>query len=55
MFKGTLLPAASQARADRKESQRDARMADTVRHLRKVFPSGVYGRITDLAKVPQRR
>jgi len=42
------------ARAQRRETERDRRAADAVAHMRRLFP-GVHGRVTDLASARQRR
>jgi structural maintenance of chromosome 1 len=44
-----------EAKADRRERQRDARLAEGLESLKRIFPSRVYGRIIDLAKPAQRR
>lgn len=44
-----------QAKAGRKEDKRQAEIGRTVAELKRAFPQGVYGRATELGKVPQRR
>lgn len=39
-----------EARADRRESQRERRMAEAVDVMRRLFP-GVHGRLTELGQV----
>lgn len=41
-------------KADKHESERDARFAETVQSLKRLFP-GVYGRMTELCRPSQKR
>lgn len=43
------------ARADRKEGERDRRQQEAVETLKSIFKGKVYGRVTDLAKVAERK
>ncbi|KAK9820343.1 hypothetical protein WJX72_009251 [[Myrmecia] bisecta] len=42
------------AKADRKENERERKAAEALDSMKRLFP-GVYGRVTDLAKVAQRK
>ncbi|BDA42403.1 Structural maintenance of chromosomes protein 1A [Coccomyxa sp. Obi] len=41
------------AKADRKETERDRRMTDAVQKLKRMHPGKVFGRVTELARVSQ--
>jgi structural maintenance of chromosome 1 len=41
-------------KADRRESERDAKMAEAVESLKRLFP-GVHGRMTDLCRPTQKK